>query len=419
MSELSRCRVAVLVLGDIGRSPRMQYHALSLAGAGAEVELVAYQDTLPRQALLEHPSIRIHRLPPAPLAAHRQGARLLYLPLVVARLAIECWRLYRCLTALPPLDWLLVQTPPAVPTFTVARLAARRHRARLLVDWHNLGHSLLALRLGRRSPWVDLAQRYEYRAACGADAHLAVSRALADHLRRRLGTDAIRVHYDSPDAAFRPLAGTARRRLRGLLAREMGLPAALVQALDGTGPEALLVVTASSWSADEDFDLMLQALERFDAAGTADGRVDLVFVAAGQGPGRARFDARVGSRSWRRIHVASTWLSAERYPDLLASADLGVCLHRSSSGLDLPMKLADMWGAGLPVLILDYGRCLRERLPPEHEALLFRDAGELADLLRTVPPRLAALRQTLGRQPARNWDRDWRRTVLPLLRRPS
>ena len=33
--------VAVIVLGDIGRSPRMQYHALSLLEAGHTVSLVS------------------------------------------------------------------------------------------------------------------------------------------------------------------------------------------------------------------------------------------------------------------------------------------------------------------------------------------------------------------------------------------
>ena len=35
-------RYQILVLGDIGRSPRMQYHALSIASHGRSVDLVGY-----------------------------------------------------------------------------------------------------------------------------------------------------------------------------------------------------------------------------------------------------------------------------------------------------------------------------------------------------------------------------------------
>lgn len=34
--------VQIVVLGDIGRSPRMQYHALSIAKHGGHVELIGY-----------------------------------------------------------------------------------------------------------------------------------------------------------------------------------------------------------------------------------------------------------------------------------------------------------------------------------------------------------------------------------------
>ncbi len=37
--------VQIVVLGDIGRSPRMQYHALSIAKHGARVFLIGYQGT--------------------------------------------------------------------------------------------------------------------------------------------------------------------------------------------------------------------------------------------------------------------------------------------------------------------------------------------------------------------------------------
>ena len=40
--DLSKPRICILVLGDIGRSPRMQYHALSCAKAGYHVDLVGF-----------------------------------------------------------------------------------------------------------------------------------------------------------------------------------------------------------------------------------------------------------------------------------------------------------------------------------------------------------------------------------------
>jgi len=41
-----RRRVAVVVVGDIGRSPRMSYHALSLAQHEFNVELIGYAGML-------------------------------------------------------------------------------------------------------------------------------------------------------------------------------------------------------------------------------------------------------------------------------------------------------------------------------------------------------------------------------------
>ena len=43
--EDGKGRVAVIVLGDLGRSPRMQYHALSLCREGYDVEFVGYGGT--------------------------------------------------------------------------------------------------------------------------------------------------------------------------------------------------------------------------------------------------------------------------------------------------------------------------------------------------------------------------------------
>lgn len=41
-----KARVQILVLGDIGRSPRMQYHALSIAKHAGQVDIIGYHGEL-------------------------------------------------------------------------------------------------------------------------------------------------------------------------------------------------------------------------------------------------------------------------------------------------------------------------------------------------------------------------------------
>src|SRR5205814_9958762 len=60
-----RMRVTTVVLGDLGRSPRMQYHAEALAAHEVDVDVVACAGSALHAELRGHPRITCHLLPPA------------------------------------------------------------------------------------------------------------------------------------------------------------------------------------------------------------------------------------------------------------------------------------------------------------------------------------------------------------------
>lgn len=76
----------------------------------------------------------------------------------------------------------------------------------------------------------------------------------------------------------------------------------------------------------------------------------------GKGPEKKKYEDYIKGKKikWVKLEIYTLWLEPQDYPLLLASADLGVCLHYSSSGVDLPMKVVDMLGCGLPVLSINY-----------------------------------------------------------------
>ena len=122
-------RVAIVVLGDLGRSPRMLYHALDLADAGAHVDLIGYEGRPPDRAVLDHPGIHVHRLS-TPL---RQSApRWLFVPASAADIVLQAGVLGWMLAAgLSRPDVVLVQNPPAFPTLPVARATTWLRGSRL------------------------------------------------------------------------------------------------------------------------------------------------------------------------------------------------------------------------------------------------------------------------------------------------
>ncbi len=409
-------RAVVVALGDLGRSARMQYHAHALSSVGVDVDLVGFEGTPLSRALTENARITVHRLP---VSALRHGAPVLgYAPFAL----IDSWRIGRrlrkTLRSLPKPDLLLVQNPPAFPTLIVAREALAKRGVRFVIDWHNIGYTLLGLRVGQWHPAVRLARWLERRDARHADANLCVSRGLAEFLKSRFGLKETSVLYDRPAAIFSPMARQDRERYRQAILTRLGVHSQNVG----------FVVCPTSWTEDEDFDVVIDAVlrleDRIRGWEASRGRrfPDLAILVTGDGARRTEFERRFAGLPARRIHLRARWLEPEDYPRVVGSADLGLCLHRSSSGLDIPMKVADMFGAGVPVCALDYGATLAERVRHGSNGLLFSTAEQLAnvlfDLFETFPAddQMFERLRTGARKSARmTWEEGWRREALPVL----
>jgi beta-1,4-mannosyltransferase len=397
----------------------MQYHAHALAAQGVDVDLIGYRGVPLPRALERHPRITVHRLTAPRLRSRSGRSQVLYAAAAFLDGLRASIALMRRLLTLQKADVLLVQNPPALPMLHVAMIVTRLRGARFVIDWHNLGFSILALRLGRRHVGVRFARWLEMTAARTADGHLSVSRGCARFLADRFGIPVARVLYDRPASVFTPLAPADRDRVRHALFTRLSVR---------MGGSVGFIVCPTSWTEDEDFDLAIEAVQRLEErirgweAGTPGRRfTDLLILVTGDGARRAEFERRFAGLPSRRVQLRTRWLDPEDYPRIVGSADLGLCLHRSSSGVDIPMKVADLFGAGVPVCALDYGACLAERVRHGDNGLLYSTAQQLAevlfDLFEAFPAQATLDRLRAGaRRAARpTWEEGWNLEARPVL----
>ncbi|XP_029365159.1 chitobiosyldiphosphodolichol beta-mannosyltransferase-like isoform X1 [Echeneis naucrates] len=478
-------RVCVLVLGDIGRSPRMQYHALSLSRSGFVVTFVGFSGEAASVSLsCVSPGVQLRVSPVSfqtvnpirtccgrtasgwsrslrskgsqvtpqllsagPLSVCRLHSVLLFtagpkLITYVTKVMGQFLQLLVVLMRMELQSHLLLQNPPGLPSIAVAWLVCVLRGSKLIIDWHNYGYTIMALSHGRRHPVVRLAEWYEHFFGPLATHHLCVTNAMRDDLQKNWGIKATTL-YDRPASIFREAPVELQHQLFVKLAdtypefREQGSDEADVERTafsardltDGSvtlrAERPALLVSSTSWTEDEDFSILLEALKEYE--GFIKGGASLphlVCAITGKGPQKEHYRKLIHSLELEHVQICTPWLEAEDYPVLLGSADLGVCLHKSSSGLDLPMKVVDMFGCCLPVCAVHF-HCLQELVKHEENGLIFRDSQELAEqlksLLSELPAsggRLGLFRRNLRSSRGQRWDDNWDQNVLPLLNGP-
>ncbi|KAK3379169.1 glycosyl transferases group 1-domain-containing protein [Lasiosphaeria ovina] len=400
--------VHILVLGDIGRSPRMTYHALSIAKHGGKVHLIGYLESTPHPDLLNNPNITITALPPPP----RRPQSVPFILFAPWKVIHQFYSLSKLLSyGLPPAQWILVQNPPAIPTLAVAVFICYLRESTLMIDWHNYGWTILAGTKGSRHPLVYVSRLYESLFGRLGFVHVTVSAAMARQLRKppySIESAMIALH-DRPAAIFQPV--TSQKERKEILTRVIPEKDLVPRLLDGS---MRLVVSSTSWTPDEDFSILLEALTRY-AAGPGE-KSPVLAVITGKGPQKEMYEKKIMelTKAGRlpNVRVTTVFLPFPDYAKLLACADLGICLHTSSSGVDLPMKVVDMFGAGLPVAAYSGYESFKELVKEGENGRGFETAEELADILgHLLSPggqaELGTLKKGAVKEGSRRWDEEW------------
>ncbi|KAI5821302.1 glycosyl transferases group 1-domain-containing protein [Pyronema omphalodes] len=406
-----KSRVAILVLGDIGRSPRMQYHALSIARKGGLVEIIGYDETPARPELLENPSIKIRGLkaPPKYLDTSTAIKFLFFAPFKAV------YQLFQLLNMLlyeipPTTNYLLLQNPPAIPTLMVAMIASMLRGQKVVIDWHNFGYSMLKTKL-KEHPIVYAAKLYEMIFCRFAHANFTVTSSMQTYLRDswRIGSP-IHILYDRPPSHFQPLSSDARAEFL----RSHPDTAPMAEKL--ISGKMKLIVSSTSWSADEDFGIFLDALLEYDRRASAENFLrpssvpDVLVVITGKGPQKEMYLQRIQDMEFQAVTIKTVWLEAVDYPKMIACADVGVSLHTSTSGLDLPMKVVDLFGVGVPVVALKF-QAIGELVKEGVNGTTFTKPEELsAALVKLFDPRwkeLEKLKAGAMKEMESRWDENW------------
>eukprot|EP00050_Salpingoeca_kvevrii_P000003 m.139770 g.139770 ORF g.139770 m.139770 type:complete len:469 (-) comp10000_c0_seq1:53-1459(-) len=422
---------AVVVLGDIGHSPRMQYHVLSLADTFPHVDIVANAGSRPREAILANESIAMHALPKFDSANTRGPWYKLYKPLAQTLVLVKI-----LLFDITRPSHILVQNPPAIPALGVVWFAARALGAKFVIDWHNYGYTILEL--GKPHPLVlTFASLIERVFGRWGDIHICVTKAMSEDLEENWGIRGAIPLYDRPPKDFCRLSPEDAHNLFVRLAQadpEMMAPFAfqgalgknetvLTRRVDGRyefrQDRPALVVSSTSWTPDEDFGILLEALQAYDVASQASPELPCVLcIITGKGPQKEMYMRKISESNLQRVRIHSAWLEAADYPRLLGSADVGVCLHTSSSKLDLPMKIVDMFGCQLPVIAYNYPT-LGELVQSNQNGFLFTDSDGLSRHLQHAllqnGARLEPLRKNLSAFRELDWETNWNKVFRPAL----
>ena len=435
---------AVLVVGDLNRSPRMLNHCLALTEAFPninEISLIGYNGGDIRSDIANNPKIKQYHIRKGINKFLSKLPRFLFILAALIKIILQTLSLTWILFRIPKFKFLILQNPPGIPSMLICWIICRLRGAKFIIDWHNYGYTILKVN-NRPNFLVNLACKYEKYLGKKSDLNFCVSQAEKRDLKKEFNIDAICL----PD---RPVKGLFKFS-NELEANDLykNYPNELYSLIDTHLPEnknlkPIVMISSTSWTPDEDFSMLLDAFIKTEEMIkesiedktqkniyniTEDKIKKILFLITGRGPMRDKFMDKVSEANLKYFDVKSIWLESDDYPKLLSLVDLGISLHYSSSGIDLPMKVVDMFSGCLPVASVYY-ETINELVKENENGFLFKNSKDLGKILKNVIIELSAtgkcekiikFRENLHKELDKNdWVSQWKQRIPPALKKKN
>ena len=391
--------VAVLVVGDLNRSPRMLNHCIALTDSFPninEVSLIGYDGGDIRSDIANNSKIKQYHFFQKINKFLRKLPRILFIFVALLKIILQTISLTWILLRIPKFRFLILQNPPGIPSMLICWIICKIRGSKFIIDWHNYGYTILKVN-NRPNFIVNLAYKYEKYIGKKSDLNFCVSRAEKRDLKKQFNIDAICL----PD---RPVKGLFKF-LNEIEANDLykNYPNELYSLIDthlekNQNKKPIVMISSTSWTPDEDFSMLLDAFIKTEEMIkesiedktkkdiyniTEDKIKKILFLITGRGPMRDKFMEKIAEANLKFFDVKSIWLESDDYPKLLSLVDLGVSLHYSSSGIDLPMKVVDMFSGCLPVASVYY-ETINELVQENVNGFLFKNSKDLSKILKNV-----------------------------------
>lgn len=404
-------KVGIFVMGDIGRSPRMMNHAIEFAqNEETAVEIIGQvQSELPLFFASEN--IRVRTITSKYLQTLKRLPSFLYL---FFRIFVETMILFYhfMFQIRPKYNIVVVQNPPGIPVIIVLFFYKWIFNAKIWVDVHNFGYTLYQTKNKYLLKILKLVEIYSIRFT--ADRVFVVSKNMKEHLNSDWRIKNVTVLYDKPN--FRTFRKMELKEKHNFLINfpefTIGVHETLISTHSNKGvyeektDRPLLFVVSSSWSHDDYFDLLIEAVKKYSVK--EENTRKLFFIMTGSGPLKSQYSRVFLNFELKNIQFAILWFQMADYPKIIGSVDYGISLHNSTSGFDLPIKALDYMACEVPCLAYNYTKTIGELVIEKKNGMLFNSADELMAIFEELGKNQLEWKWQFSKN---DWTTEWRNKI--------